>query len=164
VNVVIHSVCKDKSENSGKDMGLESERVVSSGGVIFRVVDGRFEVALISRGRIWGLPKGLIEEGETVEETALREVKEETGLDGETVGKIGVINYDFFRGKRYFKTVHFFLLKYICGSVRHHDLEADKVKWFSISEALEILTYINEKRILKKAEEMLKRKSNQWLS
>jgi len=164
VNVVIHSVCKDKSENSGKDMGLESERVVSSGGVIFRVVDGRFEVALISRGRIWGLPKGLIEEGETVEETALREVKEETGLDGETVGKIGVINYDFFRGKRYFKTVHFFLLKYICGSVSHHDLEADKVKWFSISEALEILTYINEKRILKKAEEILKRKSNQWLS
>lgn len=150
----------NKGNEGRKDMELRTRQVVSSGGVIFRVVNDQFEVALISRGRVWCLPKGLIEKGETGEKTALREVKEETGLDGEIVEKIGEINYNFFRGKRYFKTVHFFLLKYVGGSLSNHDFEADKVKWFPISEALEILTYVNERKILKKAKEMLKRESN----
>lgn len=141
-------------------MESETHRVISSGGVVFRVVNDQFKVALISRGRVWCLPKGLIEEGETAEETGLREVKEETGLDGEIVEKIGTINYNFFRGKRYFKTVHFFLLKHVGGSVSDHDFEADKVRWFPIPEALKILTYVNERRILRKAEKMLKRESN----
>jgi 8-oxo-dGTP pyrophosphatase MutT (NUDIX family) len=145
-------------------MKSETQRVVSSGGVVFRVVNGQFEVALISRGRVWCLPKGLIEQGETAEETALREVREETGLEGEIVEKIGEINYSFFRGKRYFKTVHFFLLKYVGGSVSNHDFEADRVKWFPISEAFQNLTYVNERKMLKKAEEMLRRESNRWVS
>jgi len=145
-------------------MELETRHVVSSGGVIFRAVNGQFEVALISRGRVWCLPKGLIEQGETVGETALREVKEETGLEAEIVEKIGEINYYFYRGRRYFKTVHFFLLKYVGGSVSNHDCEADSVKWFPTSKALQVLTYVNEKRIFKKAKEMLKQKSNRWIS
>lgn len=143
---------------------MEIERVVSAGGVIFRVVNDQFEVALISRGKTWCLPKGLIEEGEIAEETGLREVREETGLEGEPVKKIGEINYDFFRGKRYFKTVHFFLLKYTDGSVNNHDSEADKVRWFPISKALEVLTYVNERRILRKAQKILRRQSNRWTS
>ena len=145
-------------------MESETRRVVSAGGVIFRVVNDEFEVALISRRRVWCLPKGLIEKGETVEEAALREVREETGLEGEIVEKIGEINYNFFRGKRYSKTVHFFLLKCVGGSVRNHDFEADRVKWFRTSEALRVLTYVNERKILRKAEEMLKRGSSRWLS
>lgn len=149
--------------DSGKDMESEAQRVVSSGGVIFRVVNGQFEVALISRRRVWCLPKGLIEKGETTEKTALREVREETGLEGEIVEKIGEINYNFFRGKRILKIVHFFLLKYVGGSVRDHDSEADRVKWFRISEALRVLTYVNERKILRKTEEMLKQQSSRWL-
>lgn len=139
---------------------MKTQQVVSSGGVIFRVVNSRFEVALIFTGKVWCLPKGLIERGETAEKAALREVKEETGLEGEIVGKIGEINYDFFRKRRYSKTVYFFLLKYVGGSVSDHDFEADKVKWFPISDALRVLTYINERRILNKAEMMLQQKGN----
>jgi len=145
-------------------MESETQRVVSSGGVIFRVINGQFEVALISRRRVWCLPKGLIEKGETAEKTAMREVREETGLEGEIVEKIGEINYNFFRGKRILKIVHFFLLKYVGGSVRDHDFEADKVKWFPTSEALRVLTYVNERKILRKAEEMLKQDSSRWLN
>jgi 8-oxo-dGTP pyrophosphatase MutT (NUDIX family) len=149
---------------SGKAMESEAQRVVSSGGVIFRVFNGRFEVALISRRRVWCLPKGLIEKGETTEKTALREVREETGLEGEIVDKIGEINYNFFRGRRYLKTVHFFLLKYVGGSIRDHDFEADKVRWFSTPEALQVLTYVNERKILRKAEKVLKQDRGRWLS
>jgi 8-oxo-dGTP pyrophosphatase MutT (NUDIX family) len=144
-------------------MESKTQRVVSSGGVIFRVVNGQFEVALISRRRVWCLPKGLIEKGETAEMTALREVGEETGLEGEIVEKIGEINYNFFRGKRILKTVHFFLLKHVGGSVRDHDSEADRVKWFRTSEAFRVLTYVNERNVLRKAEEILKQDSSRWL-
>ena len=149
-----------KGKTNKDSVELKTQRVVSSGGVIFRTVNGQFQVALISRGKVWCLPKGLIEQGETTEETALREVKEETGLEGQIVKKIGEISYNFFRRKRYFKTVHFYLLKSVGGSVKNHDFEADRVRWFSISEALQVLTYVNEIRILKKAEEILKRESS----
>lgn len=139
---------------------MRSKRLVSSGGVIFRVVNGNFEVALISRGRVWCLPKGIIEEGETAAETALREVREETGLEGEIVEKIGEISYHFSRGKSYLKNVHFFLLKYVKGSITAHDSEAEKVSWFPLSRANEILTYFNEKRILRKAESLLSEESS----
>ena len=135
---------------------MRSQNVVSSGGVIYRTADGEFEVALISKGRIWCLPKGLIEEGETAEETAVREVREETGLAGKTVKKIGKIHYDFKRERHFFKTVHFFLLKFLEGSVDAHDFEVDTAKWVPISEGLHMLTYPNEKKILKKAENLLK--------
>ena len=134
---------------------MKSQNVVSSGGVIYRPVNGEFEVALISKGRIWCLPKGLIEEGETTEETAIREVREETGLAGEIVKKIGKIHYDFRREKHFFKTVHFFLLKFTKGSVDAHDFEVDTARWVPIAVGLHKLTYPNEKKILRKAKDIL---------
>jgi 8-oxo-dGTP pyrophosphatase MutT (NUDIX family) len=129
---------------------------VSSGGVIYRVADDGFEVALISVGGIWCLPKGLIEDGESPEAAALREVREETGLKGELVGRVGEISYSFVRDRRYFKTVHFYLLKYVGGSFDAHDSEVDGVRWFGFSDAFRAMVYPGEKEILKKAEDMLK--------
>ncbi len=144
----------------GRDKGERNEnsrprQLVSSGGVIFRTANNVYEVALISTGEFWCLPKGLVEEGETFEEAALREVEEETGLAGEIVEKIGEINYGFYR-KRYFsKTVHFYLLRQVGGSITSHDSEADDVRWFPLTNALQALAYPNEKKILAEAEKML---------
>ncbi|MGQ9507321.1 MAG: NUDIX hydrolase [Candidatus Bathycorpusculaceae bacterium] len=125
-------------ENTKK---FKARQLVAAGGLIFRIVNG--------------LPKGLIKQGETVEKSALREVKEETGLDGEIVKKIGEIGYNFhkhFRREHYFKTVHFYLLKYVGGSVENHDIKVDRVQWFPISEVLRIMRYNKEKDVLKNAE------------
>ena len=143
--------------NEGASLGkLSSKHVVSAGGVVFRRVNGGFEVALILLRNGWCLPKGLIEENETLEDAALREVREETGLDGVLVDKIGEISYNFFKDKRYFKTVHFYLFRHVGGSVDAHDSEVYGVRWFPITEALRVLTYVNEKKIMAKAMEMLK--------
>lgn len=134
---------------------MKTQRLVAAGGVVFRELDSHFEVALISRGNRWFLPRGVVESDETTKIAALREVREETGLDCEIVKKIGNFSFDFFRGRRYSKTIHFYLLKYAGGSVHNHGAEVDKVKWFSISEAFSLLKYDDEKKILKKAEAML---------
>jgi len=136
---------------------MESEQLVSAGGIIFRVANGVPEVALIFSGGVWWLPKGLVEESESLEKAALREVKEETGFQGEIVGKIGENSYDFTReGRRYSKTVHLYLMRCVGGSSDVHDSEADAVRWFRISEAFQVLKYPNERKILAKAEQMLK--------
>ena len=143
---------------SGNMGELRFKRVVSAGGVIFRRVKDEFEVALILHRGGWCLPKGLVEKNETFEQAALREVREETGLEGELVGKIGAISYSFTQEGRYFKTVHFFLLRYVGGSTDQHDSEVYGVKWFSTSDALQILTFVKERQILQQALAMLKTK------
>ena len=93
---------------------LRSARATSAGGVVHRSVDGRTEVVLVHRRspRLWALPKGTPDAGETVEETALRETREETGLKVEIEGPLRSIRYFFVRGStRFHKTVHFFLMR-----------------------------------------------------
>ena len=138
-------------------------REISSGGVVFRKVNGKFEVCLTSRkkGKIWCLPKGIVEEGESLKETAVREVKEETGLSGQVIDKIGDIIYWYsVKNKagelaKIFKRVYFFLLEYCDGDTEHHDFEVDEAKWFPIDKALNMLSHENEKEIMKKAKQML---------
>jgi len=136
------------------------KRQISSGGVIFRKSGDRVEIALITaRGKkAWSLPKGLIDKNEAPEETALREVREESGLHGKIIEKIGHISYWYSLDEERIKVnkmVHFFLLKYINGDTRDHDHEVDEAKWFAIDDAIETLSYRSEQQIVQKAKVMI---------
>ncbi len=140
-----------------------TEKEISAGGVVFKPVGSGHEVALISRkqGAVWCLPKGKIEPHEKKEETALREVREETGLIGEIVAYLDDIHYwyiDKARALRLNKTVYFFLLTYTGGNINEHDHEVDAVKWFPISTAIKQATYPSERQILEKAKSVLPEK------
>jgi len=135
---------------------LRTERVTSAGGVVLRRVDGRLEVLLCGRNAddLWALPKGTPEPGETLEQAALREVREETGVQVEVDGVVGDVRYWFSRpqeGVRYFKTVRHYLLRPVGGDPSLHDHEFDDVRWFPVPQALKLLTYQNEARMLRQA-------------
>ena len=135
------------------------KRQVSSGGVIYRKHEGRCEVALILRStrkgqKVWCLPKGLMQETESPEETARREVREETGLEGKVNEKLGEIMYIFYSPEehsRIRKTVYFFLMEFLKGSVEDHDSEVEEARWFPIETAIDLLMYDTERDIVKKA-------------
>ena len=133
----------------------EVERIESAGGVVYRPVAGAFDIVLCGRKDppLWALPKGTPDTGESTEETALREVGEETGLQVEVLGYIGNISFWFVRPAervRFHKTVHFFLMEATGGDTAHHDHEFDEVRWFPAPEALEAMTYGNEAEIVQK--------------
>lgn len=120
------------------------------------------EVALVGRSHagIWALPKGTPQPGETIEQVAVREAQEETGLEVRLIAYIGSISYSFVRDQvRYHKQVRHFLLEATGGDTSLHDHEYDQVEWFSLHEACRRLTYQNEVNILYQAEELLLR----WL-
>jgi bis(5'-nucleosidyl)-tetraphosphatase len=139
---------------------LKTQKATSAGGVVFRITDTGREVLVCGRSsdRLWALPKGTPEPGETLEQTALREVREETGVEVEQVGVVGEVKYWFSRpqeGVRYNKTVYHFLFQPVGGDPSLHDHEFDEVRWVPVQEALKLLTYPNEARILRLAIEMV---------
>ena len=135
-------------------------REFSAGGVLVRRLRGRWMVAAIRpAGRpsgLWALPKGQIDEGETGEETALREIAEETGATGRSIGKLGDVRYWFnWEGERIFKVVSFFLVRYESGKLgeipeafRH---EVAEVRWLPLDDAPRLLAYQGERRLAEKA-------------
>jgi 8-oxo-dGTP pyrophosphatase MutT (NUDIX family) len=143
---------------------LRNARATSAGGVVHRTVDGRLEIALVHRIRppLWALPKGTPSAGETVEETALRETREETGLDVRLEGTLQSITYFFVRGRtRFHKTVHFFLMRAVGGDVSLHDHEFDEVRWVPIGEALELMTHATERSVVEEAVRVLAGRADQ---
>jgi 8-oxo-dGTP pyrophosphatase MutT (NUDIX family) len=129
--------------------------------VVWRREAGETQVLLCRRHaeNIWALPKGTPEAGESIEQTALREVREETGVEVEIEGTIGDIKYWFSRpqeGVRYFKTVHHFLMRPIGGDTGLHDLEFDEVRWVPVGEALKMMTYANEVKMMRQALDMIR--------
>ena len=111
------------------------------------------------RGRdavTWTLPKGTPDSGETVEETALREVGEETGLEVRIVEPLRSIEYDFVQdGTRIHKTVHYFLMEPTGGDLSRHDQEFERVRWVPFDEAGSLLTFATERELVAEAEARL---------
>lgn len=144
-------------------MGLMKTKMeISAGGVIYRRRRGQAEVCLIATqgGKAWQLPKGLIERGEPPEETARREVAEETGLRGDLLRRLDKIEYWYVWDEggertRIHKLVYFYLFRYTGGSTKDHDEEVDDARWFALAEAQERLSFENEQRVLNLAAEAL---------
>ena len=142
---------------------MKSRDERSAGGVVFRLRDDDgVDVALIltHEGR-WQLPKGWIEDGESPETTAVREVREEAGVDAELVGPLDSISYRFTshydaEPARIRKTVEFFLLRYLSGSTDDHDHEVQDARWFHIDEAIAKLAFKDERRIVTLARDALR--------
>jgi 8-oxo-dGTP pyrophosphatase MutT (NUDIX family) len=139
---------------------------VSAGGVVFRPRDGGgFDVALIrTHEDRWQLPKGWIEDGEPAERAALREVREETGVDAEVIGPLDTIEYWYKstydpEPARVHKLVHFYLLRYTGGSTDDHDHEVREARWAEIREAQRMLAFKDERRMVALAQDALHRAS-----
>lgn len=136
---------------------MRTRNEVSSGGVVFRKGPGGPEIALASRrtkrgALAWGLPKGLVEEGEEPPETAVREVEEETGLLAEIREALGDISYWYvWNGERVRKKVWFFLMEAVGGDVANHDHEMEEVRWFPLPGAERKASYRGEQDVIRKA-------------
>jgi ADP-ribose pyrophosphatase YjhB (NUDIX family) len=101
---------------------------------------------------VWGLPKGLVEEGESFEEAAVREVREETGFEGAITAPLGTVSYWFvWEGTRINKTVHFFLMELTGGDAAFRDMEMEDVDWFALATAAESVAFTSEREIIHKA-------------
>lgn len=138
------------------------QKEVSAGGVIYRRGDEGIEVVLASRRTrrgdlAWGLAKGGIEEGETIEDAAVREVREETGLAGEIEADLGDTKYFYvWDDVRIRKTVHFFLMRHTGGDSDDRDDEMEEVRWFPLERALKRAAYRGERDVLQRAAELLR--------
>jgi len=135
----------------------------SAGGVVTRRNDGDVDVALAARRTrkgdlAWGLPKGLVEEGEGPEQAALREVREETGLEAEILEPLGDISYWYvWEDERIHKKVTFFLMESTGGDVSLHDHEMEEIRWFPLQEAVRRASYPSERTVLRRALDALAR-------
>jgi 8-oxo-dGTP pyrophosphatase MutT (NUDIX family) len=138
------------------------KREFSAGGVLVRRMSGRWWVAAIRpQGKpasTWALPKGLIDAGERSEQAAVREVREETGIEGRVVRKLGDVRYTYtWEGERIFKVVSFFLLRPVRGRLGDlpagMELEVAAVRWLPLDAAPRLLAYGGERQMTERARE-----------
>jgi 8-oxo-dGTP diphosphatase len=141
---------------------MKTQERTSAGGVAFRNNGDTVEIALIrtSREGRWQLPKGIIDPGETPEQAALREVREEAGIECELGEKIDSIDYWYVdrwgsEPVRIHKFVHFFIMKYDSGDVADHDHEVAEVCWAGLDQAVDLLAFPAEKAVASRAKGML---------
>ncbi|MDX6265872.1 MAG: hypothetical protein QOD70_612 [Frankiales bacterium] len=147
----LRRVLRRVDETSAGGLVLDSRGPDARGALIGR---------LDRRGRLlWSLPKGHVEEGETEPQTAVREVREETGILGEVVGKLGTIDFWFVAdGRRVHKTVHHYLLLAVDGlELCDDDIEVSEVAWVPVRELAGRLAYADERRLLDRVPDLLSR-------
>ena len=153
-----------KQENQPNPAGkVTTMDQISSGGVAFRWSNSEPEIAIVSvKPKLrWQLPKGIVDPGESPQVTAVREVREEAGVETELIRLIETIEYWYRSVKygkpvRYHKFVHFYLLEYKSGDVADHDHEVEESRWVSIDEALQMLAFKGERDVVEKARELIK--------
>jgi 8-oxo-dGTP pyrophosphatase MutT (NUDIX family) len=140
---------------------LRTAAATSAGGIVVRKEQQGPSLVVGMRRRdrdlaTWTLPKGTPDPGETVEETAIREVTEETGLEVRIVGPLPSIEYTFVQsGTRIYKTVHYFLMEPVGGDLSRHDREFERVRWVSFAEAPALLTFPTERALVATAADRL---------
>lgn len=130
-------------------------REFSAGGIVLK----KGQVLLIKNAALrdpkkayWGFPKGHINSGEKSEEAAVREIKEETGIETEIIKKLGDSRYVFTKeGEKVFKVVVYFLLRYVSGKPKPQDLEVLELNWYDPEKAFELLSFQKDKDMLEKA-------------
>ena len=137
-------------------------REISAGGVVVRRLRGGWRLAAIRPGGkdVWALPKGLIARGEDPAATAAREVREETGVDGRLVEKLGDVRYVYtWQGERVFKIVSFYLFRYARGRLGdippEHAHEVDAARWLPLEDAPRLLAYGGEREMAERARKLL---------
>ena len=147
---------------SRRPRGAPTKREISAGGVVYRRDGDEIEIVLASRrtrrGELaWGLAKGGIEDNESPEEAAVREVREETGLLAEIEGSRGETRYFYvWEDVRIRKTVHFFLMRHTGGNIDDRDDEMEEIRWFPLERALKRAAYRGERDVLVRAAEILR--------
>ena len=154
-----------RGPTSGRRVGavarLRTSTATSAGGIVVRYESGRPWLVVGSRkrerdGRTWTLPKGTPDPGESREETALREVEEETGLKVRITDALDSIEYWFVQsGTRIHKTVHYFLMEPVGGDLARHDHEFEEVRWIQFDAAPSMLTFETERTLVARAAEIL---------
>lgn len=136
---------------------LRNATATSAGGIVIRIQDGYPELIVCRRRRerdgvTWTLPKGTPNEGETREQTALREVSEETGLQVRIIEPLDSIEYWFVQqGTRIHKTVHYFIMEPVGGDLADHDHEFDEVRWMRFDDAPQLLSFETERALVDRA-------------
>jgi 8-oxo-dGTP diphosphatase len=153
-----------KKQDNQSDTGAKVATMdqISAGGVAFRWKDSEPEIAIVSvKPKLrWQLPKGIVDPGEAPQLTAVREVREEAGVETDLIKLIETIEYWYRSVKygkpvRYHKFVHFYLLEYKSGNVTDHDHEVEEARWVSFEEALELLDFKSERDVVEKARDMV---------
>ena len=153
---------KKSTKARRKGPPVPTKREISAGGVVYQRNGEEIEVVLASRrtrrGQLaWGLAKGGIEDDETMEDAAIREVREETGLLAEIEASLGETRYFYvWENVRIRKTVHFFLMRHEGGDIDDRDDEMEEVRWFPLERALKRAAYRGERDVLERAAELLR--------
>jgi 8-oxo-dGTP pyrophosphatase MutT (NUDIX family) len=157
---------KERVSQSTAKVKIPTLDQVSAGGVAFRSSGKSVpEVVIVSvmPQERWQLPKGIVDSGESPEITAVREVREEAGIETDLLHSIEVIEYWYVGERqgqrvRFHKFVHFFLLAYLRGDVSNHDHEVAEARWVGIDEAIGMLAFKSERAVVEKAREMIVRR------